>query len=194
VPVPLRGRPDTHAVSFLRQLGENLLSGSSKNGIPLAFSCIEQTGKVIAPSVFDYSLFHQEVSMNHKLRTAMVAFALVGGLAACDNPRRDAANSPNNDGATARNERSTSPRGGIIEPNRTSQGQTGNELEETVKAKLQSDEQLRNAPIRVSADAEKNAVTLSGTVPSEEARNKAVDLAKSAGVTVNDKIEVKPVA
>jgi osmotically-inducible protein OsmY len=61
---------------------------------------------------------------------------------------------------------------------------------------LQSDEQLRNAPIKVSADAEKNAVTLSGTVASEEARNRALELAKSAhsGITVNDQIEVKPVA
>jgi osmotically-inducible protein OsmY len=61
---------------------------------------------------------------------------------------------------------------------------------------LQSDEQLRNAPIKVSADVEKNAVTLSGTVASEEARNRALELAKSAhsGITVNDQIEVKPVA
>jgi osmotically-inducible protein OsmY len=72
---------------------------------------------------------------------------------------------------------------------------SGSELEETVKAKLQSDEQLRNASIKVSADAERNAVTLSGTVATEDARSKAVELAKSAhsGVTVNDQIEVKPV-
>jgi osmotically-inducible protein OsmY len=72
---------------------------------------------------------------------------------------------------------------------------SGSELEEAVKAKLQSDEQLRNASIKVSADAERNAVTLSGTVASEDARSKAVELAKSAhsGVTVNDQIEVKPV-
>jgi osmotically-inducible protein OsmY len=39
-------------------------------------------------------------------------------------------------------------------------------------------------------------VTLSGTVRSQEVRNKAVDLAKSAhsGLTVNDKIDVKPAA
>ncbi len=122
--------------------------------------------------------------MKSNIRTTMVALALVGGLAACDSPGRDS------DNAAANRERGS----GITEPNRTAQGQTGKELENTVKAKLQSDEQLRNAPIRVSADAEKNAVTLSGTVPSEEARNKAVELAKSAGVAVNDKIEVKPVA
>ena len=136
--------------------------------------------------------------MNHKLKTTIVAFALVGGLAACDSKPRDIATAPNNDRATARNNDTGSARnsGGIAEPNRTSQGMNGSELEDAVKAKLQSDEQLRNASIRVSADAEKNAVTLSGTVPSEEARNKALDLAKSAhsGLTINDKIEVKPVA
>jgi hypothetical protein len=122
--------------------------------------------------------------MDNKLRTTVVAFALIGGLAACDNPR-DNARAPSNDPGT-----------GIIEPNRTALGMSGSQLENVVKAKLQSDDQLRNAPIRVSADAEKNAVTLSGTVPSEEARSKAVELAKSAhsGITVNDQIEVKPVA
>jgi osmotically-inducible protein OsmY len=120
--------------------------------------------------------------MNRKLPIAILALTLVGGLAACDRGGRDNASAPKNDG------------GGITEPNRTAQGQTGKELENTVKAKLESDEQLRSAPIRVSADAENNAVTLSGTVASEEARQKAVELAKSAGVTVNDKIEVKPVA
>jgi outer membrane lipopolysaccharide assembly protein LptE/RlpB len=138
--------------------------------------------------------------MNHKLKTTIVAFALVGGLAACDSKPRDTASAPNpnNDRATARNNDTGSARnsGGIAEPNRTSQGMNGSELEDAVKAKLQSDEQLRSASIRVSADAEKNAVTLSGTVPSEEARNKALELAKSAhsGLTINDKIEVKPVA
>jgi osmotically-inducible protein OsmY len=84
----------------------------------------------------------------------------------------------------------------MTEPNRTAQGMSGSELENTVKAKLEGDEQLRAADIDVSADAEKNAVTLSGNVPSEEARNKALELAKSAhtGVTVNDKMEVKPSA
>ena len=135
--------------------------------------------------------------MNRKLHTAIIAFALVGGLAACDSPRRDAANAPANDGVTARdNDRVASrDKGGLIEPNRTTKGMDGSELENAVKAKLQSDEQLRNAAIEVSADAEKNAVTLSGSVPSQEARNKAVELAKSAhsGITVNDRIEIKPV-
>ena len=142
--------------------------------------------------------------MYRKLRTSLVAFALVGGLAACDSAPRDSATAPDNESSTARNSERAARNddiarnsgGGIIEPNRTSQGMDGSELENAVKEKLQQDEQLRNARIDVSADAEKNAVTLSGTVPSEEARNKAVELAKSAhsGITVNDRIEVKPVA
>jgi osmotically-inducible protein OsmY len=134
--------------------------------------------------------------MNSKLRTAVIGFFVAGGLAACDSPRRDAANSPNATAPRNDDRVASRDRGGITDPNRTTQGMSGSELEDAVKAKLQSDEQLRNAPIKVSADAEKNAVTLSGTVGSQEARNKAVELAKSAhsGITVNDQIEVKPVA
>jgi hypothetical protein len=77
--------------------------------------------------------------MTGKLRTALVAFALIGGLAACDNAPRDNATTPNSDSGTARNS------GGTIEPNRTAQGMSGSELENAVKSKLQSDEQLRNA-------------------------------------------------
>jgi outer membrane lipopolysaccharide assembly protein LptE/RlpB len=143
--------------------------------------------------------------MNRKLRNGVVAVALVGGLAACDNAPRNTATAPNNNNDTARNENRDMARnnrdmarnngGPLTEPNRTSKGMDGSELENAVKAKLQSDEQLRNASINVSADAEKNAVTLSGTVPSQDARNKAVELAKSAhsGITVKDQIEVKPV-
>jgi osmotically-inducible protein OsmY len=142
--------------------------------------------------------------MDRKLRTSLVAFALVGGLAACDSAPRDSATAPDNDRATARqseraarnDDMARNSGGGMTEPNRTTQGMDGSELENAVKAKLQQDEQLRNAKIDVSADSEKNAVTLSGTVPSQEARNKAVELAKSAhsGITVNDQIEVKPLA
>jgi len=139
--------------------------------------------------------------MNRKLRSTLVALALTGGLAACDSGPGDNATAPSNR-ETARNNRATAPDatanrgGGIAEPNRTAQGMTGNELENAVKAKLKSDEQLRNADIDVSADAEKNAVTLSGNVPSKEAHEKALELAKSAhsGITVNDKMEVKPSA
>jgi osmotically-inducible protein OsmY len=70
------------------------------------------------------------------------------------------------------------------------------DLEKAVRAKLESDAALKEAKLDVDADADKNEVTLSGTVRSQEVRNKAVDLAKSAhsGLTVNDKIDVKPAA
>jgi hypothetical protein len=70
------------------------------------------------------------------------------------------------------------------------------DLEKAVKAKLTSDEQLRGANLKVDANADKNEVTISGTVRSQDQRAKAVELAKSAhsGVTVNDKIDVKPAA
>jgi len=70
------------------------------------------------------------------------------------------------------------------------------DLKNAVQAKLNSDEQLRAANIDVSANADKNEVTLSGNVPSQDLRSKAVDLAKSAhsGIMVNDKIDVKPAA
>jgi len=69
-------------------------------------------------------------------------------------------------------------------------------LENTIKAKLQSDDKLRTANINVNANADKKEVTLTGTVPSQDMRARAVELAKSAqpDVTVNDKIDVKPAA
>jgi osmotically-inducible protein OsmY len=68
------------------------------------------------------------------------------------------------------------------------------DLKNQILARFQSDPQLRNAGLSVSADASENTVTLSGTVESEALRTKAVQLAKSAhpGVTVIDKIDVKP--
>jgi osmotically-inducible protein OsmY len=66
-------------------------------------------------------------------------------------------------------------------------------LEKVVKAKFDSDEQLKSANLSVVADVTKNEVTLSGTVDSEAMRAKAVELAKSAqvGVIVTDRISVK---
>ena len=70
------------------------------------------------------------------------------------------------------------------------------DLEKAVRAKLENDAQLKEANVSVNADAERNEITLSGTVRSRAAREKAVELAKSAkpGVAVNDKIDVKPAA
>ena len=66
-------------------------------------------------------------------------------------------------------------------------------LEKVVKAKFDSDEQLKSANLSVVADVTKNEVTLSGTVDSEAMRAKAVELAKTAlvGVIVTNKISVK---
>jgi len=68
------------------------------------------------------------------------------------------------------------------------------DLENAVKAKIQSDDQLRVANINVNADADKKEITLSGTVTSQEQRKRVLDLAKEAhaGLTINDKIDVKP--
>lgn len=68
------------------------------------------------------------------------------------------------------------------------------DLENAVRKKLVNDVQLKLANLSVNADADRNEVTLSGTVRSETAREKAIALAKSAkpGVLVKDSIDVKP--
>jgi osmotically-inducible protein OsmY len=68
------------------------------------------------------------------------------------------------------------------------------ELEKAVREKLENDAQLKEADLSVNAYAERNELTLSGTVRSHTTREKAIELAKSAkpGVLVNDKIDVKP--
>ncbi|HWQ36691.1 MAG TPA: BON domain-containing protein [Blastocatellia bacterium] len=68
------------------------------------------------------------------------------------------------------------------------------DLENSIKAKINSDEQLRAANLDVDANADRNEATLSGTVESEALRTRAVELAKSAhsGLIVTDKIDVKP--
>jgi BON domain len=68
------------------------------------------------------------------------------------------------------------------------------DLQKAVRAKLETDAQLKEADISVIAIGERNEITLSGTVRSRAAREKAIELAKSAkpGVLVNDQIDVKP--
>jgi osmotically-inducible protein OsmY len=94
---------------------------------------------------------------------------------------------------------------GCDEPNRPA-GQTttsssaakmsDSDLEQAIQSKFESDAQLKDAKLDVDADVDKNEVTISGTVHSQEIRNKAVELTKSvqSGLTVNDKIDVKPAA
>jgi hyperosmotically inducible protein len=71
---------------------------------------------------------------------------------------------------------------------------SNSDLEQAVKGQLASNPNLQPDKISVSADADKNQVTLSGTVYSETARTEAVNAAKTAhpGVEVVDKIDVKP--
>lgn len=70
---------------------------------------------------------------------------------------------------------------------------TDSDLERAVTTSLNADATLAQK-ISVSADADKNAVTLTGTVATEALRTRAVELAKSGRATllVTDKIDVKP--
>jgi hyperosmotically inducible protein len=69
---------------------------------------------------------------------------------------------------------------------------TDSDLERAVKTRLSTDPDLMK--LDVSANADRNEVTLSGTVPTEELRLRAVDLAKSSAgaLVVTDKIDVQP--
>ena len=71
---------------------------------------------------------------------------------------------------------------------------SNDELDRSVTAKINSDPTLVAYKLDVDADADKNAVTISGTVPTESLRMKAVDAAKTVGaaLVVTDKIDVKP--
>jgi len=70
---------------------------------------------------------------------------------------------------------------------------TSSDLQKQVETKLNSDPQLRDAHLSVSADADRNMVTLSGKVESESLRTGAIQMAKAVrpGLTVDDKIEVQ---
>ena len=72
-------------------------------------------------------------------------------------------------------------------------GLRNSELEQTARTKLAAEPQLAIA-IRVSANADTNSVTLSGTVPSEQLRSEAVELVKASrnGLIVTDTIAVRP--
>jgi len=84
---------------------------------------------------------------------------------------------------------------GCSNPTTTKSATSSNaDLEQLVKAQLSADQQLGPAAINVSADADKNQVTLSGTVWTEAMRSQAVNLAQATrpGLTVVDKIDVNP--
>jgi osmotically-inducible protein OsmY len=68
------------------------------------------------------------------------------------------------------------------------------DLEKAIKARLESDNDIKQANLSVNADISENKATIKGKVGSQDLRAKAIDLAKSAqpGVTINDEIEVRP--
>ena len=71
---------------------------------------------------------------------------------------------------------------------------TDEALQQIVKTRLQSDNNVRRLNLEVDADAEHNAVELKGLAYTERQRTRAVELAHSArpDVAVQDKIDVKP--
>jgi osmotically-inducible protein OsmY len=68
------------------------------------------------------------------------------------------------------------------------------ELENSIKSRLDGDDQLKVANLKVNADGDRNVATLSGTVESESLRSRAIDLAKRAqpDVSIQDQIEITP--
>lgn len=73
-------------------------------------------------------------------------------------------------------------------------GKDDSDLERTIRTRLASDAQVQDAALNITANAEKSEVVLSGSMPSEESRSRAVELAKSArqGLVVIDRIDVRP--
>ena len=71
---------------------------------------------------------------------------------------------------------------------------TDSDLKNKIETQLKSDPQLHDANLSVSADADRNWATLSGTVQTEAMRTRAVEMARAAhpGLTIDDKIDVKP--
>lgn len=71
---------------------------------------------------------------------------------------------------------------------------TSDELDRSVTARINDDPALVAYKLDVDADADKNTVTISGKVPTEGLRMKAVEAAKSvnSALVVTDKIDVKP--
>jgi osmotically-inducible protein OsmY len=108
--------------------------------------------------------------MNKSLFVSMIALVLTIGFMGCEPGADDS---------------------GRVEPKAAL---SNSDLENHIKAKLDSDDQIKAANLSVIADAKKKEAMLSGRVESEAVRSKAVELAKSAhsGLTVNDMIDVKP--
>lgn len=73
-------------------------------------------------------------------------------------------------------------------------GMNDSDVEKVLKERFNSDPQLRDSDIDVSANADNNEIRLSGTVHSEEIRQRAVQIAQGSvpGFSVSDTIDVEP--
>jgi hyperosmotically inducible protein len=73
-------------------------------------------------------------------------------------------------------------------------GMTNSDLEHAIQSRLNSDPDLKTANLDVDANVQDDKATLSGTVPTEDLRDRAVEMAKAVRPTlaVTDKIDVKP--
>jgi len=71
---------------------------------------------------------------------------------------------------------------------------TNSDLERAITASINGDATLAAYKIDVNGDVDKNTATLTGTVPTEAARTRVVELAKAGhpGLVITDKIDVKP--
>ena len=71
---------------------------------------------------------------------------------------------------------------------------TNDELDRQVTARINNDAALAAYNLDVDADASRNAITISGSVPTQALRTRAVDAARAVktGLVVTDKIDVKP--
>jgi hyperosmotically inducible periplasmic protein len=83
---------------------------------------------------------------------------------------------------------------GCSEKRTNAAAMTDDQLENAISARINADTQLGAYKINVDADADENKVTLTGDVPTEALRTRAVGLAKEINgqLTVTDKIDVKP--
>jgi len=71
---------------------------------------------------------------------------------------------------------------------------TNSQVEDSIRSRFATDADLARASLKVDANVNDQKLTLSGTVPTEAERTRAVDMAKALepGMTVTDKIDVKP--
>jgi hyperosmotically inducible periplasmic protein len=71
---------------------------------------------------------------------------------------------------------------------------TDSDLEKKIDSQFKADPAFRDSNISVDADADRNHVTLSGTVSTEAMRTRAVEMARNVqpGLVIDDKIDVKP--